>query len=334
MAKSGFSYSPFMGEQVTMTPSAAAKISVIIPAYNTGSYIQQCIASILSSSAAIEVIVIDDGSSDNTVAILTELAASDSRLQVVCQPNQGPSAARNNGLRLAQGEYIMFVDSDDYLNANAIDSLVGKITASEPDLLVFDAEVTHDVECDIAFDYQWKISEPSKGDLSLATQDFLSMVVSSGRFFVSPWLYVVRHSILSENKLKFPTGIFYEDETFTPLLFSVTQRVMITPTPYYIRRVRAGSTMTTANKDRIIKGYSAAVKSLTLAAHSRGNDDPISKFLRWKASSQLSALMNLIRALPQPKKLSAALHLSLSCIGILPKLSPWNRRRILLLPFS
>ena len=100
------------------------KISIIIPVYNTEQYINKCIESCLNQTHKnIEVIAVNDGSQDRSENILNEYALKDSRLKVFNQPNGGPALARSCGIKHANGEWIMFVDSDDYLPLNAAELL-------------------------------------------------------------------------------------------------------------------------------------------------------------------------------------------------------------------
>ena len=97
-------------------------ISVVIPVYNSQKYLRECIDSVLAQSFAdFEVVAVDDGSSDESPAILDEYAAKDSRVKVVHKANGGVSAARNDGFDVVSGDYVLFVDSDDYLAADALD---------------------------------------------------------------------------------------------------------------------------------------------------------------------------------------------------------------------
>ena len=100
------------------------KISVIIPVYNAEKTIRRCLESIMSSEyEEYEVIVVDDGSTDNSASILFEYVNRDRRVKIINQPNSGPSIARNKGLELAEGEIIAFVDSDDYVRNDYLDQL-------------------------------------------------------------------------------------------------------------------------------------------------------------------------------------------------------------------
>src|SRR5712671_6437213 len=99
---------------------SSLQFSVIIPAYNRGEAIRTAIASVLAQRGCeFEVVVVDDGSSDDTLAVVEHL--DDARLRSISQPNRGPSAARNEGAKIARGEYLVFLDSDDELVANALE---------------------------------------------------------------------------------------------------------------------------------------------------------------------------------------------------------------------
>jgi glycosyltransferase involved in cell wall biosynthesis len=96
-------------------------VSVVVPAYNVEKYIYECIKSILNQNYEnIEIIIVDDGSTDNTGVIVDELALKDSRVIAIHQNNKGVSAARNRGMDMANGEFIVFVDSDDWISSDHV----------------------------------------------------------------------------------------------------------------------------------------------------------------------------------------------------------------------
>ena len=97
-----------------------AKVSIIVPVYNAEDYIKKCISSICTQSVSeLQIILVDDGSTDNSLEICRQLQKNDNRIEVFHQENQGASAARNKGMQLANAEWVMFVDSDDWLNEEA-----------------------------------------------------------------------------------------------------------------------------------------------------------------------------------------------------------------------
>ena len=102
-------------------------ISVIIPAFNAEKYIAKCVESIMKNSYKnLEIIIVNDGSRDDTLSIAEDLKKSDSRISVVNQENGGVSRARNNGLDIAKGEYVAFIDSDDYISEDYFEKLISE----------------------------------------------------------------------------------------------------------------------------------------------------------------------------------------------------------------
>lgn len=114
------------------------KISVVIPAYNAENEISKCIENILNTNTCdFEVIVVNDGSTDNTKQILDDLANKDNRIKVIHQSNKGVSMSRNVGIEKADGDYIVFVDADDLLEANALDYLAKRLKDKDIDILQY-----------------------------------------------------------------------------------------------------------------------------------------------------------------------------------------------------
>ena len=100
------------------------KISIIVPVYNTEPYLEQCLDSIINQTLEdIEIICVNDGSTDNSLSVLEEYASKDNRIKIINQENEGPGFARNNGLKSVNGEYVLFVDSDDWIELNTCEAL-------------------------------------------------------------------------------------------------------------------------------------------------------------------------------------------------------------------
>lgn len=114
------------------------KVSVIIPVYNVEKYLRECLDSVVNQSLKdIEIICVDDGSTDNSLSILQEYAAKDKRFKIFTQKNKGAATARNKGLRVAKSEYLYFMDSDDYLELEALEKIYKKITETNADICIF-----------------------------------------------------------------------------------------------------------------------------------------------------------------------------------------------------
>ncbi|MDD6619621.1 MAG: glycosyltransferase family 2 protein [Eubacteriales bacterium] len=182
-------------------------VSVIIPAYNAGPFIENCINSILSQTYSnFEIIVVNDGSIDNTLNLLEAIQKTDNRLKIFSQENAGVSAARNTGLKNASGEYITFVDADDALLPNAIETMVSVMDDST-DFAVF----SHN---EVRFTEVPYIETPVRYKAEELNDNFIKF----DEVTWWPWGKLYRRSIITENNLQYDTGIsFGEDHIFNLL---------------------------------------------------------------------------------------------------------------------
>lgn len=115
------------------------KFSIIIPVYNVEKFLRECLDSITSQTLKnFEVICVNDGSTDNSLAILQDYANKDSRFKIISQENQGPGIARNNAIDIAQGQYLLFVDPDDFIEPNTLEKIYGKFQQTDVDVIQFD----------------------------------------------------------------------------------------------------------------------------------------------------------------------------------------------------
>lgn len=118
------------------------KISIVIPLYNSEKYIEKCIRSIISQKYKnIEIIIVNDGSTDNSYKIAKKLESADNRIKLINKKNKGVSSARNIGIKKASGDYIIFVDSDDYLNFDAIEQIYNELEKKYFDLIIFEISI-------------------------------------------------------------------------------------------------------------------------------------------------------------------------------------------------
>lgn len=112
--------------------------SIIVPAYNSAAFIQKCIESVLNQTySGFELLLVDDGSTDDTLSICRTYAASDPRVKVIHKENGGHTSARNAGLKIAAGDYVLFLDSDDWISAQTLESCHAQIVINEPDIVVY-----------------------------------------------------------------------------------------------------------------------------------------------------------------------------------------------------
>ena len=233
------------------------KVSIVIPVYNVESYLGECLASVLRQTLRdIEIICVNDGSTDGSAKIIAEYAARDSRIRVITQANGGLSAARNAGLNAATGKYIYFLDSDDWITNDAMEKCFTICDRNDLDQLVFGCEtyVSADACCKIDMDMvglkeaYYRIDETLCG-MVLSGSELLSGLLSKRRYFASvPLRFMRRDSILSAS-LRFPEGLLHEDEYFTPLSLLTANRAEVICDKFYRRRLRMDSIETSRSAD-------------------------------------------------------------------------------------
>lgn len=237
------------------------KVSVVIPVYNTAPYLEEAISSIQNQTLReIEIIVVNDGSTDDSLRIIQRLAAGDERIRVISTPNNGQSIARNIGISCAKGEYVYFFDSDDMLSHHALEECYTKSTKHELDLLFFDAVSfsTDGRRCD----NQQYIRCGLYIDKIYSGTEMLSLQMSTGGYKASPCLSFINRDFMRKNQLFFYPGIVHEDELFTFLLYLRAVRVGLINETYFQRRYRAMSTMTSPYSIQRALGMITVVREL------------------------------------------------------------------------
>lgn len=230
------------------------KVSVIIPVYNTELYVKQTILSIIEQTLQeIEIIIIDDGSTDNSLSILTELSKEDPRIQLFSHTNQGLSISRNIGLEKASGEFIYFMDSDDLLEKDTLEVCYRKCTSEQLDFVFFDAESFCE-ENTVLRNYQYQ------RDLQIEDKvwkgvDVLKIQDDSNNFRTSVCLSFTRLSFLQKHNIRFYPRIIHEDELYTAQLYLYATRVKYIKHTFFRRRVRKNSITTLPFSIKNIRGY-------------------------------------------------------------------------------
>lgn len=233
------------------------KLSVVIPVYNAERYLRRCLDSVLAQTLRdIEVICVDDGSTDSSSAILGARQAADRRLHVIRQSNSGQGSARNRGIDAATGDFLCFVDADDALaDADALASLVAEIDARRLQMLMYDAETRFEDgvdACSVALgNYRRHHVYPSSAS---GAEMFVAMN-RHGEFSASPCLYLVRRDALVASSVRFAEDVIHEDDVFTLSLLLSLKRVGHVNRLSYERWVHSGSTMTSCSAERHLHGY-------------------------------------------------------------------------------
>ena len=216
--------------------------SVIIPVYNVEKYLRACLDSMLGQTFSDwEAVCVNDGSTDGSAVILREYAAKDNRFRVVEQPNAGLSAARNTGMKHATGDFVLFLDSDDWLETNALETLAGNLDGE--DMVCFSGRRYLELEdrylpSDQLEERVYHSGMDYYNENALQRRDFA---------FVCVVLRAYKRSFLDENALRFKEGIFHEDNLFTPQACYYAQRVRVINDCLYDYRVRGNSITTTSS---------------------------------------------------------------------------------------
>lgn len=219
------------------------KVSIIVPVYNVQEYLEECLSSLMTQSFKdIEIILINDGSSDNSPYICEQFSNIDARFVVVHQKNAGQSIARNNGLKIAKGEYVIYIDSDDYVHEDMC--LILYNTAKEFDLDIVHGDILNEKNR-ITNDLNFR-SIPSENRV-ITGVEYLKESLEYNSYDIVPWLNLIRRKYLIENNLFFIENCFYEDQDFTLKLLTMTNnRFMKIRFPfYYYRMNREGSVTNT-----------------------------------------------------------------------------------------
>lgn len=238
------------------------KISVIMPVYNTAGYLREAIESICGQTLReLEILLIDDGSTDDSPAIIREYATRDARIQCYTQSNQGQGAARNHALQHATGEYIYFMDSDDKLEPTALQECYEACCRDKLDFVFFDAETfgeTANRTYIPNYDRSRKIDNKVWQGAEL-----LDYMLDKHLYSCSVCLCLVSRPYLEEAFNGFPTGIIHEDHWFGINIYLKARRAAYLPKAFFKRRVRPHSTMTNRFGMRNVEGYATVFSLMT-----------------------------------------------------------------------
>ena len=209
------------------------EISVIIPVYNVEDYLEQCLDSICDQTFEdIEIICVNDGSTDGSEAILERYAKIDSRIHIISQKNQGLAATRNNGLKQARGEYVYFIDSDDYIELETLEKLHENIVSNGSDMVLFKFQTVDDYRNVHKRGVEFKIDKIF-GDIdydnfTFTYRDVKRHVMNSA---FSACLKLYRRDFIKD--VSFPVGLNFEDVPVHVKLMVEAERLSFVPEFFY-----------------------------------------------------------------------------------------------------
>lgn len=229
-------------------------ISIIIPVYNVAPYLRQCIESIINQKGDIEVILVDDGSPDESPTICDEYARKDNRIQVIHKQNGGVSSARNAGLDIAQGEWIWFVDGDDYLADNVLENICQDIR-KYPNADLIQMGMSY------LYDNRQIVSQKIETVNNLGKNQFLSKYITYHNHRL-----LFKREVIKKNHLRFTEGLkVTEDQEFQLKYMMLCETPIQIPISAYIYRQREGSATHDSNtSQRIVNDTFAVLRNLYL----------------------------------------------------------------------
>ena len=217
------------------------KLSIIIPVYNVEQYLQNCVQSVLTQTYHdLQVILVDDGSTDSSDILCDQLARQDSRMQVVHKKNGGLSDARNAGLMVATGDYVAFLDSDDvYLLNDGLEQLMALAQTEQPDVLLFQAVDVYAHHQTVRKAYDVKYMATHSGT------EVFAQLVRTQLFNMSACFQLIRRELLEQHQIYFEKGLLSEDVDWSLRLWMHVGKVRAINLPLYGYQHHEGSISTT-----------------------------------------------------------------------------------------
>lgn len=288
------------------------KFSIILPVYKVEQYIQSCVDSILNQTYSdFEVILVDDGSPDRSPEICDDYTKKDPRVKVIHKSNGGQADARNVGLEAAQGDYICYIDSDDYLADNGVLQMLAEKTESHPDIVHYKFKEWFESDGHIAdcrFDYNVLTEGRTLAEIYCD-------LVDKDAYYNSAWSKIIRRELLIDNNIRFEKGIVGEDNEWYYHVVMVAESLVLVDEPLYVYRRRQGSTTTSTTRKNLLDQLYVLSKWEKILQNK--DDDARTKVVRGSLAKQFCSALIIYAGLsgvsdlyPQLKEKSYLLNYS------------------------
>ncbi len=266
-------------------------ITVILPVYNVADYLKECLNSLLKQTYKdFELIVVNDGSTDNSLDIVNQYTDKFEKIIVITQKNKGLSEARNAGYSHIKGKYTYFLDSDDFILPNTFENLVDLAEKNQLDLIKFDAYSFAEKDVNIQMT-NYDSSGYLQENTVYSRDEYLNKVENN--FMPAVWMYFIKSAIILEQKLYFIKDILHEDEVFTVQLLKHCRRIMYDSNQYFQRRYRQNSIMT-ANVSKNKKSTQSKIEIIELFQNmidSHPADKAYNQFVKSRQSDIFTVLI-------------------------------------------
>jgi glycosyltransferase involved in cell wall biosynthesis len=240
------------------------KVSIIVPVFNVENYLEECLLSAVNQDYEnIEIIIIDDGSTDSSEKIVDTFKRQYPYIESVKTKNQGQSSARNLGLEMATGDYVLFLDSDDWFDKNTVSLCVKTITDNNLDMVLFSADAFFDGQEKNKVSLNKSYLRSTQLNKVLLSKDVFIEELNLNKYIVQPCMYMFNR--IRYSNLRFYPGIIYEDNLFTTqlLLQYNDAKVICLPNKLFHRRFRPQSTVTQSKRQHHIDGHLVVINELS-----------------------------------------------------------------------
>ncbi len=257
-------------------------ISIVVPVYNINRYIGKCIESIIIQTyKALEIILVDDGSNDGSDKICDEYALKDSRITVIHKANSGLSAARNTGIKAANGHYITFIDGDDFIDGCYVEKLYDSIRSDKSDIATIGHRVVYP---------NIKYTKKSDSHLVLDSEGALFKILYDKDIDLSAWGKLYKTSLF--NGVEFPEGRIFEDSATTYILFDKANKISVVPDAQYNYIIRDDSITNTKFNDKKMDLIKATEEMVDyISSKYPGLKKACNRRLMWAYLSTLSSMV-------------------------------------------
>lgn len=241
-------------------------VSVIIPVYNSELYIGEMLDSVLNQTLKdIEIICVDDGSTDNSLQLLEQYRSCDSRITVITQNNSGAGAARNRGMAISNGEYLSFLDSDDYFEPEMLERAYACIKENESDIVIFRSKSINQITGEIK-NNDWALKNKLiDNKTNISPTDYCDYLFQFCNGW--PWDKLFRASFIKERSIEFQNTHFFNDTLFVFTALASSKRISIMNDVFAVKRINAGENQTSLNRSRYWMDFYDVVRELQKFIH-------------------------------------------------------------------
>lgn len=270
------------------------RLSIIVPLYNSAQYLPKCIGSLVQQDIPLEdyeIILVNDGSPDNSEEMAREYASAFSNIVVVSQQNKGTSGARNTGIRVSTGKYLYFVDPDDYILENSLKALLDQMDENDLDVLRFGY-----TEVDEEYKPTQSCKHPERPDYSPKIMDGYTFMGERLGTACYVWTFLYKASIIKDNDLYCLEGDYFDDTPWLPRVLAKANRVDSVPTKRHFYLIRSNSLVQSKNMaliKRKVDGHLFLVDELGRQASETQNKDG-RKWYRMMITSCVLSLLTLV----------------------------------------